>query len=162
MAKKSTTNNTIVAHVTDANRITAKNLYVNGDVYMTCSLNLKKYKRTPEIIKECDNLLARMDVTGDLFIQSDVVNCENAICLADITDYDSHDKAEIFDPYDINVTNSETFNSISPIKNVYLTASEVRLYGKLIVKGEITACSDEVLTRMRGVKINKLKNNIKK
>lgn len=158
MAKKVKTNFT----VDYSNRITARNIYIDGDVYMTCQLNLKSYPNTSDKIKECDTLSSNLDVIGDLFINSDIVSCENAVWGADLKDFDSHNNADIIDPFEINITNSETFNSINPIKNVYLDAGEVRLYGKMIVTGNITICSDDVLIKVRNAKINKLQTNIKK
>jgi len=157
-----------VIHTIDNNRITARNMLVEGDIHITCNLSLVDYPTTTEIIKECQVLAETITITGDLYIKSDNVNCQNAVVHANLEDYKSWSKKsnddKLIDYDDLIIEKSETFNQNMNISfnNVYLDAGEVRLYGRMVSEGQIIVHSDKVFTAMRSVKINKIKSNIKK
>jgi len=152
--------------IKDTNRITARNLLVQGNIHVSCDISLKSYPRTEELMKECENLAETLTITGDLYIQAEQVNCQNAILSANLDDYKSGDN-KISEPFiydDLIINKSETFKEKlnTSINNVYLDAKEVRLYGKLVTEKDIFIYDDNVFNKIRSAKIEHLKTNIKK
>jgi len=147
----------------ESNKITARNILVEGNVHITGDLIIPNVDNLMILPEEYEYLAETITVTGDLYIKSDLVKCNDAIVYANLKTFELDDN-ESLDFFNINIQKPETFqeNMNTSIKNVYFDAGEVDLYGKLVCEGNITAYSDKVFKRMRGVKINKIKTNIKK
>ena len=150
--------------IQESNKITARNILVEGNVHITGDLIIPNVDNSiRELPEEYEHLAETITVTGDLYIRSDLVKCNDAIVYADLKTFEVDDNESV-DFFNINIQKPETFqqNMNTSIKNVFFDAGEVDLYGKLVCEGNITAYSDEVFKRMRGAKISKIKSNIKK
>lgn len=150
----------------ESNRITARNILVEGNVHITCDISLVDYPDVPEIRKEWENIAETIICTGDLYIKTNNLNCRNAVVFAELDKW-KKGKEEIMDPIDYSdliVKNPETFKDNMSINNKYILfeANEIDLYGKIVSKGDITVYSTKVFNKVRNTKINKIKTNIKK
>jgi hypothetical protein len=153
-----------VTYKVDDNQIKARNILVEGEVHISCDIDIKRYPKITN--EELYNTAESITVIGDLYIQTDKFICENAIIYAKLNDFKKSNNIDLY-PYDINnmkIDRSETFNdnlSISK-KNVCMDAKEVLLYGNIVSEGNITIHSNKVWEKIRNEKINNLKINIKK
>ena len=149
--------------IQESNKITARNILVEGNVHITGDLMIPNVDSSRELPEEYEHLAETITVIGDLYIKSDIVKSNDAIVYADLKTFEVDDN-ESLDFFNINIQKPETFqeNMNTSSKNIYFDAGEVDLYGKLVCEGNITAYSDEVFKRMRGAKISKIKSNIKK
>lgn len=127
------------------NRLTARNIHVEGTVYIKGGIILSDFVNVPEVVSEYENLPENVYIKGDLYIYSDDVYCESVFI------------------EQIKIEKLETFPTINTInKNncVIFEADSLYMYGILTATKDIISYSDKVLKMVRNKKIKKLKLNI--
>jgi hypothetical protein len=148
------------------NKLTARNILVKGDVHISGDLKYVDDPDIPEVRKIYENMSESITVTGDLYILTDRVDCQEAVSYANLNHYDVNNSVIIDNDnyFNLNVKKPETFNKNmnKSSKNVYFDAKNVKLYGKLVCEGNVSVYSDKVFNRIRNMKIKRLKSTIKK